>query len=416
MRYSSVLSSKTTRRKVMSKFWRITWREYSRHVFRKRFLITLLSVPLMLALMVGLVVIIIWMDSDPTPIGYIDNSGILADRIPQPPVKFPERNATFTSYADQSSAEKDLLAGKLQAYYIIPADYLQTGDVKEVYLEEPRGIAIQQFYSFLSINLLKNQPPEIASRLMDGNKIVVQSADKTREASQEKIINLILPFVAGILFIVAMSTSSGYLLQAVVEEKENRTMEIMVTSVSPNQLMSGKTIADMAVGITQLLVWGIFIFLILLFGKSYFSFLSGIAFPLETVAILVAVMIPAFIMISGLMAAVGATVTEASEGQQVMGLFTIPIWLPYILIAVFVQNPNSPLAIAMTLFPLTAPMTIAIRIGFTSIPTAQLLASFIILVASAIGAIWLAGRVFRMGMLRYGQRLRWKEIFAHQKG
>lgn len=193
-------------------------------------------------------------------------------------------------------------------------------------------------------------------------------------------------------------------------------MEIMVTSVSPNQLMSGKTIADMAVGITQLLVWGIFIFLILLFGKSYFSFLSGIAFPLETVAILVAVMIPAFIMISGLMAAVGATVTEASEGQQVMGLFTIPIWLPYILIAVFVQNPNSPLAIAMTLFPLTAPMTIAIRIGFTSIPTAQLLASFIILVASAIGAIWLAGRVFRMGMLRYGQRLRWKEIFAHQKG
>jgi ABC-2 type transport system permease protein len=126
-------------------------------------------------------------------------------------------------------------------------------------------------------------------------------------------------------------------------------------------------------------------------------------------------MVPAFVMVSGLMAAIGATVTEASEGQQVMGLFTIPIWLPYILIAVFVQNPNSPLAIAMTLFPLTAPMTIAIRLGFTTIPAWQLTLSFILLVASACGAIWLAGRAFRIGMLRYGQRLHWKEILVHSK-
>ncbi len=399
----------------MSKFWRITWREYSRHVYRRRFLITLLSVPLMLALMVGLVVLIIWMESNPTPIGYIDNSGILSDPIPQPPVKFPERAVDLEPYTDQPTAQQALLTGMLQAYYIIPADYLQTGKVKEVYLKEPSGIATEQFNTFLTINLLKNQPADIMDRLIGGNKLVVQSLDKSREASEDKFINLILPFVAGILFIVAMSTSSGYLLQAVVEEKENRTMEIMLTSVSPNQLMSGKTIADMAVGITQLVVWGIFIILIMLFGKSYFSFLSGIAFPIQTVAILIAVMVPAFIMISGLMAAVGATVTEASEGQQVMGLFTIPIWLPYILIAVFVQNPNSPLAIAMTLFPLTAPMTIAIRLGFTTIPTWQLAISFILLVASACGAVWLAGRAFRIGMLRYGQRLNWKEIFVHSK-
>jgi ABC-2 type transport system permease protein len=200
-----------------------------------------------------------------------------------------------------------------------------------------------------------------------------------------------------------------------VEEKENRTMEIMVTSVSPNQLMTGKTLADMAVGITQLLVWAIFISLILLIGKSYVSFLSGVAFPAQTVFMLVAVMVPAFVMISGLMAATGATVTEASEGQQIMGLFTIPIWLPYILIALFISNPNSPLAVAMTLFPLTAPMTIAIRMGFTTIPTWQYITSLVLLLISAVGAVWLAGRAFRLGMLRYGQRLRWKEIFSHQR-
>src|SRR5512143_806327 len=112
-------------------------------------------------------------------------------------------------------------------------------------------------------------------------------------------------------------------------------MEIMVTSVSPGQLMGGKILADIAVGVTQLVVWAIFIVVILIFGKSYIPFLSGFTFSIGTIAVLLAVMVPAFVMICGLMAAVGATVTEASEGQQVMGLFTIPIWLPYILIATF---------------------------------------------------------------------------------
>ena len=398
----------------MSKFWRIAWQEYSRHVFRRRFLLTLLSVPLMIAFMAVLVIVIIFADSNPKPIGYIDQSGLLANPVPQPRAKFPERTVPMLAYTDEAAAKSDLDGGKIQAYYIIQKDYGQSGNLQEVYVNEPKGLATQQFSQFLSTNMLVKLPPEVAHRVQAGTKLIVVSADKTRQASQDQIINIALPFIAGILFIVAMSTSSGYLLQAVVEEKENRTMEIMVTSVSPNQLMTGKTIADMAVGLTQLVVWAIFILLILIIGKSYVSFLSGFTFPVKTVAILTAVMVPAFIMISGLMAAIGATVTEASEGQQIMGLFTIPIWIPYIMIAVFIQNPNSPLAVAMTLFPLTAPMTIAIRMGFTTIPAWQYITSFVLLVISAAGAVWLAGRAFRLGMLRYGQRVRWKELFSHQ--
>lgn len=399
----------------MSKFWRIAWQEYSRHVFRKRFLLALLSVPLMLAFMAVLVIVIIWTGTSPTPIGYVDQSGLLVNALPQPPTKFPERTVPMRAYADEVSAQTDLEAGKLQAYYVIPKDYLQSGQLQEVYVKEPKGMGTQQFGEFLTTNLLVKLPPQIANRIQAGTELIVVSADKTRQASQDQIINIALPFIAGILFIVAMSTSSGYLMQAVVEEKENRTMEIMVTSVSPNQLMSGKTIADMAVGLTQLVVWSIFILLILVIGKSYVSFLSGFTFPVKTIVLLTAVMVPAFIMISGLMAAIGATVSEASEGQQIMGLFTIPIWIPYILIATFIQNPNSPLAVAMSFFPLTAPMTIAIRMGFTTIPTWQFITSFVFLVISASGAVWLAGRAFRMGMLRYGQRLHWKEIFSHQR-
>jgi ABC-2 type transport system permease protein len=399
----------------MKKFWQVTWHEYSRHVFRRRFIFALLSVPFFIAVTILLVVLVIWMQSSPTPIGYVDHSGLLVNPIPQPPVKFPERFIPMQAYSDEAKAKLDLEAGKLQVYYIIPSDFLQSGQVEQVYVNEPKGLAVEQFNTFLTTNLLANQPADIANRIINGNQLVVKSVDKSREVSTEGIVNILLPFIAGILFIVAMSTSSGYLLQAVVEEKENRTMEIMVTSVSPGQLMSGKILGDIAVGITQLVVWGLFITLVLLLGKPFFSFLSGITISITIVLILIAVMVPAFIMISGLMAAVGATVTEASEGQQIMALFTIPIWIPYILVSVFIQNPNSPLAIAMSLFPLTAPMTIAMRIGFTSLPAWQIIASLIILVLSAIGAVWLAGRVFRLGMLRYGQRLRWNEIFRRQR-
>ncbi|HEX9090610.1 MAG TPA: hypothetical protein VF831_03930, partial [Anaerolineales bacterium] len=68
----------------MRKFWLVAWHEYSRHVFRKRFLFALLSMPLLLALMVGMVILVIWLDSNPTPIGYIDHSGLLVNPVPQP--------------------------------------------------------------------------------------------------------------------------------------------------------------------------------------------------------------------------------------------------------------------------------------------------------------------------------------------
>ncbi len=399
----------------MKKFWLVAVHEYSRHVFRRRFLLALFSVPLMIVATIVLVIVVIMINTDPTPIGYIDQSGLLAKAIPQSPAKWPERTVPMRAYLDEQSAKSDLQAGKIQAYFIIPADYLQTGKAQEVYLKEPKGIAVQQFDSFLATNLLAGQPPAIANRIQEGSQLTVQSLDKSREFAQDRIINLILPFLAGILFIVGMSTSSGYLMQAVVEEKENRTMEIIVTSVSPNQLMSGKVLADIAVGVTQLVVWALFILLGLVIGRDFVPALNGLEFSGEMAAILIAVMIPAFIMVSGLMAAVGATVTAASEGQQIMALFTIPIWLPYIFIATFIQNPNSPLAIAMSIFPLTAPMSIAMRLGFTSIPAWQLILSEVILVLSAIGAVWLAGRAFRLGMLRYGQRLRWKEIFSHHE-
>jgi ABC-2 type transport system permease protein len=191
-------------------------------------------------------------------------------------------------------------------------------------------------------------------------------------------------------------------------------MEVMLTSVSPNQFMAGKIVADICIGLTQIFAWLAFIFIALKLGLSSFELLQGIQIPSQVLWLCLLILFPAFVMVSAFMALIGATVSEAREGQQMIGLVSLPIWIPYMLIGVLIENPNSPLAVALSLFPLTAPITMMLRQGVTILPAWQIGLSSFILTASAVGAIWLAGRTFRLGMLRYGKRLAWREVFARR--
>ena len=101
---------------------------------------------------------------------------------------------------------------------------------------------------------------------------------------------------------VIMFSTGGYLMQAVVEEKENRTMEVVITSVSSNQFMAGKIIGDVSIGMTQIVLWGAFIAAVVLVGRTYLAFLRQISISPQTIVLLVAVMFPAFIMVAALMA------------------------------------------------------------------------------------------------------------------
>jgi ABC-2 type transport system permease protein len=218
--------------------------------------------------------------------------------------------------------------------------------------------------------------------------------------------------IAGIGFVIAMFTSGGYLMQAVVEEKENRTMEVIITSVSPNQFMAGKIIGDTCVGLTQILAWILMIVVPILIGRDTFKFLQGIQISSQTLVVLVFTMLPSFVLVAALMATIGATVTEAREGQQMTGLISLPIWIPYMLTGLLMSDPNSPLALALSMIPLTAPMTMLMRDGLTILPAWQIGLSAAIQILFTVGAIWLAGRAFRLGMLRYGKRLMWRELFG----
>jgi ABC-2 type transport system permease protein len=212
------------------------------------------------------------------------------------------------------------------------------------------------------------------------------------------------------MFVIVIMTSGGYLLQAVVEEKENRTMEIVITSVSPGQLMAGKIIGNISVGLTQLVIWLIFGWVGLKVGGQFFPFLQDFSISTEYALVLLLVLLPSFAMVAAIMAAIGSTMTETREAQQVSGLFSLPIMIPYYLASPIMMNPNGTLAVALSYFPLTAPITILMRMAFTVVPLWQLAINIGILVIFAALAIWFAGRAFRLGMLQYGKKLSLKEV------
>jgi ABC-2 type transport system permease protein len=396
----------------MHKFWLVLRHAYLRQVQTKRFLFGLLSMPLFVLLIIGMGILAARLRLKSDPIGYVDHSGFLTD-----PVSLPDKGSFFNPnlliipYSDETSANADLQVNKIQALYVIGMDYLQTGAVERLALDRPGENADAQFIEFLRLNLLKNQPEEIAHRVLNGSSITTRSMDGSRSVSEESILSLILPFSAGLMFILVISFSGSYLLQAVVEEKENRTMEILITSVSPDQLMAGKTIANLLAGLTQLGAWLGLGLLALTAMQLIFHLESEETFNFGQISLLLLILIPAFVMVAAMMTAVGATITEAREAQQISGFFILPMIAPYWFMNSIMSNPNSTITILLSIFPITSPVTLPIRIFFTIVPAWQIILSIGVLVASAIGALWLAGKIFRTGMLRYGKSLSLSEIF-----
>ncbi len=400
---------------MMSKFWLIAQYEYKRLVLRRSFIFALLSVPIMIALFVGVVYLAISLENDYTPVGYVDHSGLLAHPVPIP-ASDSDKTVPILPFPSEGEARKALEAGKLQAYYVLPADYVETNQVELVYVNSPSDNATQAFWDFMQMNWLADQPPEIARRVatMSGDDVVARTPDGSREFRAEPTLGQLLPILSGLAFMLLLSFSAGYLVQVVAEEKENRTMEIVVSSASPGQLIGGKVLGIFGVTFTQVVAWTAFIALAAFVGGNVLgvAFLQDAGVDARTALLLLAVFVPAYVMYSALMAAMGATVAEAQEAQQVTGMFILPNVVPLWLIAVLMENPNNPLSIGLTLFPLTSPATIAIRVTFGQVPLWQAVAAIALLVLSALGAIWLAGRAFRLGMLRYGKRVSLRELFA----
>lgn len=396
----------------MNKFWRVFVQEYKRHVLRKRFIFAVLSMPFFVGVIALIGFLSVRLQYSKDPVGYIDAYHILSNPQAVPVNKgslFPP--APFFAYTDENTARADLESQKIQAYFILSKDYLSNGDVTYVKGKSTGSNVEDDFGEFLRYNLLAGKPKTVVTRLIEGSSITVRSADGAREFAPDNWQSVAMPFIAGVLFIIAVNISGGYLLQAVTEEKENRTMEILITSVSPGQLMSGKVIADLLVGLTELVIWVVFALVALKFFPQWTSSSSTSSLDFGSILLMVLTFLPAFVMVAAAMGAVGATASDTREAQQISGLFTLPIVVPFWFVSAIMFNPNGAISVGLSMFPLTAPISLPLRAVFTTIPFWQIAVTIGLLILLAIFSVWFAGRAFQIGMLRYGKKVTFKEVF-----
>lgn len=396
----------------MNKLWRVFATEYIRRVKTKGFLFAVISMPLVVILAMGLGVLSVKMQTNTLPIGLIDLSDEFTDaEIPSDFASFPVSPIDIIRYSDINEGKTAVFDKKIQAVFVIQPDYLENGAIEVFMAENPGENAFDRMRDFLRKNLISDETEAIVNRVQRGSNFTIKAFDGSREANMRDWFVVLFPFMVGLIFIIVINISGGYLLQSVVDEKENRTMEIIVTSVSPEQLMIGKILGNLSVGLTQLLIWLSFAVIGLAGIEIIFHYGQPPTIQPIHLILLSGIILPGFILIAALMTLVGVTATEMHEAQQVSVLFTLPVVSPFWFAPAILQHPENPLSAFLSIFPFTSIVTMPLRISIAAVPDWQLGLAIVVMWISAVLALILAAKAFRLGMLSYGKRIKIKEIF-----
>jgi ABC-2 type transport system permease protein len=400
----------------MAKIWAVATFHLQKNIYKKSFFFVLLSIPFLIALMVGVIALSVSSRENNAPVGYVDDIGLI-----QTDSQFTSREddapVMMIPYQDEQEAKQALENGAIQSYFVIPEDYFQNRSIELVYLEKPGENTYSDFRDLLQFNLAADLHLEVRQRITAGTNLIIRSPDGKREYPKDApTMGMIMPIIISLAFIGLILFSSGYMLEGVSEEKINRTIEVVITSLSPTQLIIGKVLGIVFISLLQLITWVLFGILAVYFAAHVLNIAWFQNPDLNWSSILVLTTMGAltYIITTALMLALGSTVVQAQEGQGVGGIFYMLMFAPLIAIAVIGENPNGPVAIAMSLLPFTSLLTISIRNMFITIPTWQVVVSILVQITIAAGMLWLAIRTFRLGMLRYGKRLRLREIIGRK--
>jgi len=400
----------------MRNFWLLAKTEYWKMVKRRGFYVGTLGIPVLLVLIMGVSILVATGGDTELPVGYIDHSDILAAEH-YPTEAADSEFTTFFAYSDESAAQTALENSDIQAYFVIPTDYLSDNRMNLVYWDEAPGDSIYgDIADFIRINLVADQSVEVQERLVDGPDLVVRTADGSREFNSAVVFSFLIPFVAAFFFLFVVMGASGYLLQVVTDEKENRTVEIMMTTVTPTQLIGGKTFGLMLMSLTQILIWVGTAVIAVIIAAVIFTDFPRLTVPWGLILIVVLFFIPAYALVAGMMATIGSAVGELQHAQQVSGIINLLFLIPFFFMALFFTAPNSPVILVLTFFPTTSFLTVMMRWGMSTMPIWQVVVSWLILVGTAVFFFWLAAKIFHIGMMRYGKSVSLKETWTALRG
>jgi ABC-2 type transport system permease protein len=379
-------------------------------VRRPSFIITTAIFPLLglLGMAAFLVLGTLNVEQGPTEsaVGYVDEAGLITGHHQRGPI-------TFRPFGDRHSGVDALLAGEIDDLYIIPPEYLETGRVFRVATAQPGlqmvGVERSALEEFLLDNLLEGQlPPGYLERVHRPAVVSTMQVDPNDAQPVEAPFDVArFVFFFGMVILVAISvlTTAGFLQQGLSEEKENRIMEVLLSSVSSNTLMLGKLVGLGAVGLLQLSIWLSSALVLLLMLRGLEFDLMALPLPSPMMVIMgVGYFVLAYALIGSLMAALGATTSSYREAQQWSVIFALPPIAPIWFIQALLQDPGSPLVWGLTYFPLTAPTMIMARLAVDAIGPVALVTSTLLIIFSVAAAVMLTLRLFRAYLLMYGQR------------
>jgi ABC-2 type transport system permease protein len=331
--------------------------------------------------------------------GYIDLSGV----IKEIPSEVP--SGMLISFPDETSAKQALKNGKISGYYIISQDYIQTGQITAVKEKiSPIGSEGQSSWLewTLKVNLLKGNT-QLAKLVNGPTKIDKVSLSTAPQREQSSMLTYFLPYGVTMLFYIIILSAASLLLSSVAKEKENRTMEILLATVTPQQLLSGKIIGLGLLGLLQVVVWVGTGRILLARGATTFNLSQAFQLPPSFLFWGLLFFLLGYAVYASLMAGLGALVPNLREATQATILVIFPLIIPIVLLSVLIQQPNGTLAVVLSLFPLTAPVAMMTRLAAGSVPLWQTVLSAVLLAITAVLIVRSVARMFRAQTILSGQ-------------
>ncbi len=417
----------------MKQVWTVIRREYVERVKTKAFILSTLGMPL---LMIGIMAIVGFVgflsEQSERQVALVDLNGQLGERVQQA-LSDAGYEVEFTAAGvDMEELDQRVLDEELEAYIVLDDTTAREAVFRYRSKEPPGSVRSQLMRSaivqeIVDLRLGQLEDGESVRRLFEGGSLEFEPVGlneaEAEEAEAERISGMITGIVGGIILYVMMLAYGAQTLQSVLEEKQSRVVELVVSSLRPWQLMLGKIVGVGAVGLTQVAIW--IAFVALLAGLALPGLISAIpdAGDLEelsqfrqylpgpgAIALLVVFFLLGYLLYSSLFAAVGAMCKNLQEASQAQAPLIIVIIVPFMMQMMTIEGNAMEWMNWMALFPFFSPIMMYPRAVMGDVPAWMVVVSIVLNALTVWGAAWVAGRIYKVGILSQGNRPNLREL------
>lgn len=426
----------------------IIQREFNERVRKKSFIITTILMPvLMIVLMIAPALIMEYSRGEQKTIAVIDDSGLVAPQLQSNEELRFEPTDLSTEEARRS------LTDRFGVLYI-GSDILENPSNVKLYANASSSLSIEsnitgQIEDILEAEKLKAYHIDNPQQILDEVKTTVTLQtfrnDKSQEAesqAQSSTVATAAGYILGFVLYMFLLIYGSMVMQSVIEEKNNRVLEVVVSSVRPFDLMLGKILGVALVAVVQVLIWGVLIFAVgaivlpqlmpaemmagvqamqqgmpdaAAMGDMDPEMLQAVAavtdtgYILKIFVCLLLFVFGGYLLYSAMFAAVGSAVDNVQDASQLQMPVTLPIILALLMMLAVIKDPNSSLAFWFSIIPFTSPVVMMARIPY-DIPLWEIVLSLVVLYASFVAMVWFAGKIYRVGIFMYGKKPTFKEL------